>query len=192
MRILFPPPTLPTPASTPREEPDTDGQADQHKNAAKQGLSQRGRALHNAYVEDGDDPSVEQTSDDPQRSAHLDDARQEKQPSEPAVTSSILHPLDTPQHASSKRKQHFEDSSALKRAHIELADAIEAYLTSTNLYSNATALREELNICDSLDAAISKKYEGAIREETDDRYAIRERQQTDNNFLSSSHLPSLN
>ncbi|CZR60102.1 uncharacterized protein PAC_09997 [Phialocephala subalpina] len=136
-------------ASTPREEPDPDGQADQHKNnlvdphdhsslAAKQELSQGGRPLYHAYIEDADDSSVEQTSDDSQRSANLDvwppsdhnndtydqDARQDKQPSEPTVTSSIPQRLDTPQHTSSKRKQHFEDSSASKRAHLELADAI--------------------------------------------------------------------
>jgi hypothetical protein len=62
--------TLPTPASTPREEPDTDVRADQHKNnlvdphdhsslAVKQGLSQGGRPLYHAYV---DDSNVEQAT----------------------------------------------------------------------------------------------------------------------------------
>ncbi|KAF8847111.1 hypothetical protein BDZ45DRAFT_755243 [Acephala macrosclerotiorum] len=73
---------LPTPASTPREEPETDGQADQHKNnlvdphdhsslAVKQELSQGGRPLYHAYVEDVDDSSIEQMSDNSQRSANL-------------------------------------------------------------------------------------------------------------------------
>lgn len=144
------PKPLPTPASTPQEEPDPDGQADQHKNnlvdlhdqsylAVKQELSPGGRPLYHAYVEDADDSSVQQTSDNSQRSANLDvwppsdhnndtydqDARQDKQPSEHAVTSSIPHRLDTTQHTSSKRKQHFEDGGASKRAHIELADATE-------------------------------------------------------------------
>lgn len=77
------PKPLPTPASTPREKPDTNGQADQHKNnlvdphnhsplAVKQELSQGSRPLYYAYVEDADDSSVEQTSDNSQRSANLD------------------------------------------------------------------------------------------------------------------------
>jgi platelet-activating factor acetylhydrolase IB subunit alpha len=37
-----------------------------------------------------------------------------------------------------------------------------AYLTSTNLLNSAAALREELNIGDSFDAATSKKYEGLL------------------------------
>jgi platelet-activating factor acetylhydrolase IB subunit alpha len=37
-----------------------------------------------------------------------------------------------------------------------------AYLTSVNLPNSAAALREELNIGDSFDAATSKKYEGLL------------------------------
>jgi platelet-activating factor acetylhydrolase IB subunit alpha len=37
-----------------------------------------------------------------------------------------------------------------------------AYLTSTNLSNSAAALREELNLGDSFDAATSKKYEGLL------------------------------
>jgi hypothetical protein len=113
-------------------EPDTDGQVDQHKNAAKQDLSREGRPLYHAYVEDAGDSS-EQASDNSQRSTNLDvwppsdhsSDTYDKQPSEHTVTSLILHRQDTSQHTSSKRKQHFEDSSASKRTHIRLADATE-------------------------------------------------------------------
>ncbi|KAL3417806.1 nuclear distribution protein pac-1a [Phlyctema vagabunda] len=44
----------------------------------------------------------------------------------------------------------------------ELHKSIIAYLTSTNLISSATALREELAIGDGFDAATSKKYEGLL------------------------------
>ena len=37
-----------------------------------------------------------------------------------------------------------------------------AYLTSINLSSSAAAMREELNIGDSFDAATSQKYEGLL------------------------------
>jgi platelet-activating factor acetylhydrolase IB subunit alpha len=40
--------------------------------------------------------------------------------------------------------------------------SILAYFASTNLASSAAALREELNIGDSFDAATSKKYEGLL------------------------------
>lgn len=40
--------------------------------------------------------------------------------------------------------------------------AIIAYLTSSNLNSSAAALREELNLGDSFDAATTKKYEGLL------------------------------
>ncbi|KAK1974675.1 WD domain-containing protein [Colletotrichum cereale] len=44
----------------------------------------------------------------------------------------------------------------------ELHKAIIAYLTSSNLPNAANALREELQIGDSFDAATSKKYEGLL------------------------------
>jgi hypothetical protein len=112
-------PTLPNPASTPRdqaptplslsaqyitqeEEPDSDGQADQHENslvephdqstpavhhrhenlfvdphdhgppAVKQEPSQGGRPSNHTYIEDADDSGAEQTSDVSQRLANLD------------------------------------------------------------------------------------------------------------------------
>jgi len=40
--------------------------------------------------------------------------------------------------------------------------SIIAYLSSQNLSNSAAALREELNIGDSFDAATSKKYEGLL------------------------------
>jgi platelet-activating factor acetylhydrolase IB subunit alpha len=40
--------------------------------------------------------------------------------------------------------------------------AIIAYLSSNNLPTTANALRDELNLGDSFDAATSKKYEGLL------------------------------
>lgn len=40
--------------------------------------------------------------------------------------------------------------------------AIVAYLSSNNLPTAAEALRQELNIADTFDAATSKKYEGLL------------------------------
>jgi hypothetical protein len=115
---------------------------DQSSLAAKEEPSQGDRPLYHVYVEDADDSGVEQTSDNSQRSADLDvwppsdynndtynqDTRQDKQPSEPTVTSSIPQRLDTAQHIPSKRKQHFGDGSASKCVYIELADATEGGL----------------------------------------------------------------
>ncbi|KAG9230474.1 hypothetical protein BJ875DRAFT_444987 [Amylocarpus encephaloides] len=151
------PKPLPTPVSTPSVEPDTDGQTDQPKKnlvdphdhsspVVKQRRSQGGQPLYTAYVEDADDSSVERTSDNFQHLANLSvwppsdhndntnvqDVRQGKEPCELIVTSPIPQLLDTPQHTPSKRKQHFEDGSAFKRAHIEPVDAIEGGLERRN------------------------------------------------------------
>lgn len=45
---------------------------------------------------------------------------------------------------------------------IDRHKAIIAYLTSINLQSSASALREELSIGDSFDDATRKKYEGLL------------------------------
>jgi myosin heavy subunit len=58
-------------------------------------------------------------------SDHNNDTYNQDTRQEPTVASSIPQRLDSPLHPSSKRKQHFEDGGASKRAHIELADATE-------------------------------------------------------------------
>ena len=132
--------------------PDVD---DQHENpidphnqslpVATQEPSHGGRPSNQVHVEDADDSGDEQTCDYSQRSANLDvwppfdhnnntdgqDAPRDEQPSGQTVTSSIRHQLDTTQRAS-KRKQNFEDGRASKRAHIELADAVEGGPESSN------------------------------------------------------------
>ncbi|KAH9204275.1 hypothetical protein DL95DRAFT_76338 [Leptodontidium sp. 2 PMI_412] len=138
----IPRPSLPTPTSTPGEEPakpqspqhviqddpddpdDPDDTHDQNLPVMTQETSDGGRPLFQAYVEAADDSGDEQARDDPLHYndiASQDDA-QEKHSSGKTVASPIQHQLDIAQHGP-KRTRSSKDRRVSKRARSELADA---------------------------------------------------------------------
>lgn len=79
-------------------------------------------------------------------------------------TRANCHSYESLRYNLERRKLHVSTMSQLltSRQAEELHKSLIAYLTSANLPNSAAALREELQIGETFDAATSKKYEGLL------------------------------